>query len=279
MIEKRILLAFGMALFSSVACLATDIKDTVETLNKGVSLLQEIDKSGTWKYLTEGVDAIEKADGYAGTLTVTRGATNDAGDTITTVQETLVWNIQTDADDDSMIEVVRDGETRNYLIVDNQTYRVEDGQYICLESGNLSEDEFATGLDGVFVKYSAESAGVQVISIAEAEGTETVNGFETDKYKLVSKLQEALDILAELPSDELQKEIDGVPEFYIDGALYIDKETKALVKFDAKYADLDKKEGNTFAFELIQLGGQPNFTMPDPSQISQPCTTTPTATP
>ncbi len=276
---KPIWFAASMLMLSSLACLATDIKDTVETLNKGVQLLQEIDQSGTWKYLGEGVDAIEKADGYTGTLTVTRGKTNTTGDTITEVTESLTWNIRTDPDNDSMIEVVRDGETRNYLILDNETYRIEDGQYFCLQSGELNEDEFATGLDGVFIKYSAESAGVQVMSVAEADGSETINGFETDKYKLVSKLQEALDILAELPSAELQTEIEGVPEFYIDGALYIDKSTQALVKFDARYADLEKTEGNQFVFELTELGGQPDIVRPEPAQIAQPCTPSATATP
>lgn len=261
-----------MLMLASLACLVSDVKDAVETINKGVQLLQEIDESGTWKYISEGMDGLNNANGYAAAVTVTRGTTNDAGDTITSVTETLVWNIRTDADDDSMIEVIRDGETRSYLIVDDQAYRIEDSRYFCLQSGQNEEEIFAVGVDGVFFKYSAESAGVQVMSVAESAGSETVNGFDTEKYTLISKLQEALDILKEFPSEELKQEIADVPPFYINGALNVDKTTRALIRFDAQYANLDKKEGNVFRFEVTELGNQPDFTAPEPGQISQACT-------
>lgn len=267
-----------MLMLASLACLVSDVKDAVETINKGVQLLQEIDESGTWKYISEGMDGLNNTNGYAAAVTVTRGTTNDAGDTITRVTETLVWNIRTDADDDSMIEVIRDGETRSYLIVDNQAYRIEDGRYFCLQSGQNEEEIFAAGVDGAFFKYSAESAGVQVMSVAESAGSETVNGFDTEKYTLISKLQEALDILKEFPSEELQQEIADVPPFYINGVLNVDKTTRALIRFDAQYANLDKKEGNAFRFEVTELGNQPDFTAPEPDQISQACTQ-PTPTP
>lgn len=272
MFSKQGVFVAVMLMLSSLACLVSDVKDAVETINKGVQLLQKIDESGTWKYISEGMEGLNNANGYAAAVTVTRGTTNDAGDTITSVTETLVWNIRTDADDDSMIEVIRDGETRSYLIVGDQAYRIEDGRYFCLQSGQNEEEIFAVGVDGVFVKYSAESTGVQVMSVAESAGSETINGFDTEKYTLISKLQEALDILKEFPSEELQQEIADVPPFYINGALNVDKTTRALIRFDAQYANLDKKEGNTFRFEVTELGNQPDFTAPEPGQISQACT-------
>ena len=273
---RRIFLMITMLTLASLACLVSDVKDAVDTVSKAVELLQEIDESGTWTYIGDGLDGIDKANGFAGTIEIIEGATNDTGDTITSVETSIRWSIQTDADDDAAITVIRNDERRDFVVINRgennvDTYRVTgEGNYECLQSGQTEDDLFATGLDEAFAQYSALAVGVQAISVAEEDGKETINNFSTTRYKLVSKLQEALDILSEFPSEELRQEIADVPEFYINGSLNIDDATKALVGFNAAYADLEKKEGNTFAFEVTELGNQPDISI-DESRITVAC--------
>jgi hypothetical protein len=278
---KRISILLSLLVLPALACIISDIQDTVETLSKAAELLQEIDESGTWTYISEGTEQLSQSDGYVATVNATQGSVNATGDTITEVTETLLWEITQDADDDSMITVTRDGETRNYLMVDNESYILEDGQYRCLQGGDYDEDVFATGASEVFREYSATAIGVQLMSVAERDGDETINDFDTEKYNLVSKLQEAIDILAELPSDELRQELNQTGDFYVNGSLNIDKASRALIRFNAQYADLEKMEGTDFTFEVSQLGGIPDITKPDASQISEACPepTAPTSTP
>lgn len=290
MATQRILLVILLLMLASTACILTDLRDAVETVNKAVDLLTEISESGTWTYIGDGVNAITSSEGYKGTITIAEGTTNDTGETITATTSSVRWEISTDADSESRIVTVQNDQTFTFVTVKsdrsdsngNPIYDIyrenATGQYECWTNQDGENELFAASLSEAFAQYSAVAIGVQAISIAEEDGTESLNGFETTRYKLVSKLQEALDILAEFPSDELQQDIADVPPFYIDGALYIDQESQALVRFEALYADLEKKQGNQFLFELNELGNQPDIQV-TPSQIVTPCAANPTATP
>lgn len=269
---SRILLPLLMLMGAALACDLSDVEDAVETVSKAVDLLQEISDSGTWKYTTEGIDALEKADGFAAEATLTSGSTTQTGESITQVNREVLWSISVDAQGDSMLRIVQDDTVLNYLTVDNKRYLINnDGTYSCDDTTD-EQDIFAGNVGDLFVQYSASAIGVQAISVAERESTnESLNGFTTTKYRLVSKLQEALDILKEIDSADLKKEIEGVPPFYIDGAIYIDNATKALVRFEATYSDLERFEGNTFIFNVTTLGNQPDYTAPDPAQIVKQC--------
>jgi hypothetical protein len=276
---KRILLpslALGALLMGAMACqLTDDVENTVKTVSKAVELLQDIAESGTWKYITEGIEAIDQADGFTAAAVLTSGKTNDAGDAITEVTRQVNWTITSDPQGDSIIIVTQGDNTVEYLNVGQNTYRKDNnGQYVCVAQDARAGDQeiFAGNVSDLFIQYSANAIGVQAISIAEKQsGTANVNGFEVTQYKLVSKLQEALDILKELDDPNLRREIENVPPFYIDGMLSIDNQTKALVRFEATYSDLERKEGNTFVFDLTSLGGQPDIAAPDPSLIATAC--------
>jgi hypothetical protein len=194
----------------------------------------------------------------------------------------LVWEISVDAQGDSALRVIRNDEVRNFITVNQETYRVEGDTYVCVRYVNSQgqtmvvtqsgEDElFASDTDEAFAAYSLISAGVQVMSVAEEDGSETLNGITTTRYKLISKLPEALEILKEFPSDDLQQTIEDIPPFYIDGAINIDTTTQALIRFSSVYADLEKKQGNTFLYAVSELGNQPDITAPDPAKITTPC--------
>jgi hypothetical protein len=198
-----------------------------------------------------------------------QGTSNATGDAITETSEIIHWDIQVDADDDVRITEVDNDTVITVVTVDGQSYLEENGSYSCLND-QQGETVFARNLDDAFASYGALAAGVQAISIAEEDGTETINGRNTTRYRLVSKLEEALEIMSEFPSDELRESIEDVPEFYVDGALFIDQETSALMRFNATYADLEENEGTQFTFEVTQLGNQPDISI-DPSQITQAC--------
>jgi hypothetical protein len=266
---QRILIAPVMLVLASTACIISDAKDAVDTASRAISLLSEIAESGTWTYITEGLEALDTAGGFSGTVDIVQGTSNATGDAITETSETIHWDIQVDADDDVRITEVDNDTVITVVTVDGQSYLEENGSYSCLND-QQGETVFARNLDDAFASYGALAAGVQAISIAEEDGTETINGRNTTRYRLVSKLEEAIEILSEFPSDELRESIEDVPEFYVDGALFIDQETSALMRFNATYADLEENEGTQFTFEVTQLGNQPDISI-DPSQITQAC--------
>ncbi|MFP4322268.1 MAG: hypothetical protein ACLFTK_07435 [Anaerolineales bacterium] len=276
---RRVILVVGLLMASSLACQAIeDIQQVVETVDRSVQLLREIDESGTWQYSVDGIEALNNADGYAGTLTIVRGQTNPTGDEITATDESLRWEISTDADGETRIIDIRNDERREFISVrppnattdsERDTYLVNnDGTLECVTDG--TNTTFATSLSEAFAEYSAIAVGVQALSIAEEDGTETINGVQTTRYRLESRLDEALDILADFPSEDLRQSVADVPEFYIDGALYIAQEGGELMRFNATYADLDEQRGNNFSFEVRELGNQPDITL-DESRIVQPC--------
>ncbi len=284
----RILLVIGLLMSASFACqVIEDVQQAIETVDRAVQLLQEIEESGTWQYAGDGIDALNNAGGYAGTLEIMRGQTNPAGDEILELEENVRWQISTDADGESRIVDIRNDERREFITVrpanatsdqQRETYLVNnDGTLECVT--NTTNDAFATSLSDAFAEYSALAVGVQALSVAEEDGSETINGVQTTRYRLESRLQEALDILGDFPSGDLQQTVNEVPEFYVDGTLYIAQNSGELMRFNAAYADLDAQRGNNFTFEVSELGNQPDVTL-DESQIVEPCgVTSPTPTP
>ncbi len=268
----RVLLPIMMLAGATLACDLSEVEDTVNALSKAVTLLTEISESGTWKYTTEGLEALDKANGFAAEATMTSGDTTTTGESITQVNRQVFWSISADAQGDSILRITQGDTTREYLTVDKKRYLINaDGTYTCDDTTNENE-LFAGNVGDLFVQYSASAIGVQAISVAERENANvSMNGFTTTQYHLVSKLQDALDILKDVESDDLQKSIAEVPPFYIDGAIYIDNTTKALIRFEATYSDLERHEGNTFIFNVTALGNQPDYTAPDPAKITKQC--------
>jgi len=272
---KPPILVIGALVMASLACIVSDVRDVAKTVSSGVALLQEIEQSGTWKYIGDGLTALDTANGYAATFQLAEGSTNATGDTLTSTTQRVTWTTSTDSDGDSRVSVVENDQREEYVIINRgqnrtETYRVNDGKYDCVIG---TEDAFlAATVTGTFAQYSALAVGIQAISVAEEEGSASVGSFSTTKYRLVSKLPEALEILSNLPAADLQAQIAEVPEFYIDGALYIDDASKALVRFEAAYADLEKNQGNQFSFEVTELGNQADIQIND-SDITTACPT------
>ncbi|NJL96032.1 MAG: hypothetical protein HC915_21015 [Anaerolineae bacterium] len=276
------LVGVGLLMLGSLACgVLNDVQDAVQTVSRSVELLQEIDESGTWRYIGDGLNALDtQPGGYALTITLTEGTTNDTGDTLLEVTERIIWEASVDEQGDTRIRATRGDEVREYLSVQEgnqqRTYRIEGGNYICLSSGDgttANEDEvlFAASVDEAFLTYSLLSAGVQVMSVAQADGTDTVSEVATERFTLISKLPEAIEILADFPSEELRQSLEDIPEFYIAGSLHVAQQSRALMRLDSTYADLETKEGNQFAYLVNELGNQPDHTPPDPAQVTQPC--------
>src|SRR5687768_7620497 len=102
---RPVLLVIIMLVSSSLACIATDVKDAVETLDKTAELLQEIAESGTWTYITKGMDALSKnPGGYTATVQFVEGTT--AGSiTITEETDRMLWEMSVDEQGESIIRV------------------------------------------------------------------------------------------------------------------------------------------------------------------------------
>ena len=281
--QKPIALILAALLISTLACSFTDdAQKAIETVSKSAELLQEIADSGTFKYIADGMTALDnQPGGYASRITLLEGTTDTTGQTITDTTNSVVWTISTDEQGSTHANVVRNDETYEFISVEDKTYRIEDGQYRCVaykegdEWLTVSQDEndlTSVRADEIFAGYSFLTAGLASFSVAEKGAAETINGVATTQYTLVNKLDEAKTILSEFPSDDLQQSLEDVPAFYVNGTLYIADESKALMRYQAQYANLDDQKGNQFNFEVTELGNQPDITAPQESQITVPCT-------
>jgi hypothetical protein len=274
--RKPSYLLVGVALvIAALGCgLVDDVRDVVESVDEAVALLEEIEESGTWEYVGNGLDGLENESYVAVTMLQEGSVTAEGGFTGDLSQDVTI-TLQVDDQGDAVAEVLVDGETREFLVDaagEDQThvYRIAAGRYRCVsndDEGRLLRD----GVSGAFEEYALEAAGVQLLSTAEEVGEETIAGRTVTHYELESKVPEAIEILKKFDNDDLQAKINEAGQFELSGDLYIDKETDALLRFDSVYHNSDTQRRLEFTFEVTQWGGVADIPDPAAELIDEAC--------
>jgi hypothetical protein len=149
-------------------------------------------------------------------------------------------------------------------------YRVEDGRYVCAQDDETAK-LFGEGPATLFDAYAVTAVGMQTLSVVEEDEDydDQVAGRDATRYELESRVPEAMGILSRLDHDELRARVGEAGSFQISGALYLDEDTLALLRFDSLYTNTS---GQTeFSFEITQWGDIPDIAKPAESMINVPC--------
>jgi hypothetical protein len=260
--NRAIGLAIVLLLLLSGVLTACGLQDKVETVDEAVSLLQDIKDRGTWTTVSDGLDALDdQQESYRLAVQF-----ND-----TTLQ------ISVDAVAHALAEITENNQKRAYFVEDYRSsadvpaiYQIDAGRYTCAAGDDIAR-LFVHGPASLFEAYAITATGVQTLSVAEKDenGERTIAGRDTSRYDLVSRVPNALKILSRLDNPELQAEVDAAGSFELTGALYLDKDSAALLRFDSTYTD--GQQQTAFSFEITQWGAVPDIRAPTASDIETPC--------
>jgi hypothetical protein len=185
--------------------------------------------------------------------------------------------VQVDSRNNALLHVIDVNQTHDYLVegyrnVTDATriYQVEDGRYSCIGGSNDGQ-WLQNGLAGVFDQYAVTAVGVQILTVTEKIGDESVVNRSATHYRLESRVPDALAILKKIDNAELQQTVDAARKFQFTGDLYLDKDTQALLRFVSTYDDLESARRTEFSFEITQWGGIPDIPGPADAQIAVAC--------
>jgi len=272
--------ALILLLMSALSACSTleGMKDTADTVDQAVNLLHEIDENGTWQQIADGLENLSaQKQGFAAAVHLHEGKVDRAGNIEDPPDQNVTMIIQVDAENNALLHIVEVGQGRDYLVEgfratpgSSRIYRVENGQYFCAEAA----DEgywLQNGLNGVFERYGITAASVQFLTVTNKTGDETIANRPATRYRLESKIPEALAILKKLDNTELQRRVDAAGKSQITGELYLDKDTQALLRFVSTSDDPDAGQRIEFSFEITQWGGINDIPRPVDSQIAVAC--------
>jgi hypothetical protein len=260
--------AIGLAISLLLTGLLTacGLQDKVQTVDEAVSLLQDIKDRGTWTTVSDGLDALDdQHESYALTVQFSTG------------QADSTLQISVDAAAHALVEIAENGRTRTYFVEDYRSstdssviYQIDAGRYTCAVDDDAAR-LLAHGPASLFDAYAVTATGIQTLSVVEKDknGGGTIAGRDASRYDLVSRVPDALTILGRLDNPELQAKVDAAGHFELSGALYLDKDTAALLRFDSTYT---ADQGQTaFSFEISRWGGVLDIPTPAASDIETPC--------
>lgn len=272
----RIGVVVGLMAVASMACsIVDDVSDTVDSVNEvvdsvdqAVSLLEDIENNGSWETISTGLDALVNQD--QGYLADMRFEESRSG----SVTRSAAFAMQVDGQND--ILAVLNGGTQFFVdgnpaaAAQSNVYRIDNGRYTCV---NDSEEArlIRSGVNGVFTEYSLIATGVQLLSVVDEVGDDTVAGRDVTHYTLESKIDEALEILKKFNNPDLQAKIAQAGSFELTGDLYVDKSTEAILRFNSTYAQTDQSHRIDLSFNVTQWGGVADIAEPTPDQIALPC--------
>ncbi len=264
LVHERTRLIRGMILSllvtTLVACGPLDeAQHTVNTVDDAVTLLQDLDQYGTWKTISDGLDALaDQRQGYAARVQLREG----------TVDITL--DIQSDPEGNALVKVTKGDQITTYLVEgyrspsdDTRIYRLDNEQYAC------EQDALLRGLGGLFDQYALRAAGAQLLSVADKKDEDArVADRDATHYELESKVPDALKILKQIDNEELRQKIEQAGQFTLTGSLDLDQSSGALLRFESTYVDQSRTD---FSFEVTQWGKIATLPTPTPDQITLAC--------
>ena len=170
---RAIVLIVGLVASSSACGFFDDVQEKVETVDAAVTLLQDISDSSTWKYVSDGLEALdEQGEGYLLTVQLQTGRIDTAGAFVAPLEKDTTLTIQVDADYNALIDIRENGQTHTYFAADYRTaierspvYALEDGSYTCVTDAGL----WQRGPGGIFEEYAISAVGVQLLSVVEKD--------------------------------------------------------------------------------------------------------------
>jgi hypothetical protein len=272
--------AFVLLLTAAISACGTlgDAKGTADTVDKAVNLLHEIDENGTWKQVSDGLQNLTaQKQGFVAAVHLRDGKIDSAGNLEDPPTQEITMTIQVDAGNNALLHVIEADQTRDYLVegyrkVTSSTriYRIENGQYSCVGAGDDGQ-WLQGGLSSVFEQYRATAAGVQLLSVAQKIGDDTAANRSATRYRLESRVPDALAILKKVDNTGLQQKVDAAGKFQVSGDLYLDKDTLALLRFASTYDDLNVARRTEFSFEITQWGSVSDIPGPADARVAVAC--------
>ena len=253
----------------------SNTKDTVNTVDKAVALLQTIDQYGSWTTLEDGFDALGNLnDGYTAEIRWSRDSA-PAGSSASDV----IIRVQTNSTDGSVFQVTDGDSTQTYFVPVPENadlmppvYQLQDDQYVCLGSDAPAYALLQGGIPGIFAYYDLPSMLKQTLSAVKKQGDSVVGDRKATRYTIVSQIPEALSILDQFEDQTLRARVEAAQTLSLTGSLNVDKDTAALLSFEVVYAENGQKTQTTFSFAVLQWGNTGSgLPYPAPSQLETVC--------
>lgn len=274
---RRVLLCMCLAVIVAACGSLDESREVVDTVDEAVSLLQAVENNSAWDTITDGLDDLDsQPGGYTAMVSLRRGVPDGAGNFDGIPDQDFIINLIVDKDGDVLLSVITGEETTDYLLdtaddpaVPPHVYRLTEDQGYCVP-GDAERTRWGAGLRGIFAEYDVQARGVRLLAVVvKKDSDDKIVGRDVTRYDLESKLPEALAVLERLDSADLQSLLDQVGVFELSGALYLDQDTQALMRFSSVYEDAGERL--EFSFDITGWGEVDDITAPDAAQGTEAC--------
>jgi len=274
----RIGLAGVLLVLLLAACATFDeTRETANTVDDAVALMQAVDEHGVAGRISQGVDDLGTAGiGYEAAVVVRQGRLNTDGTPDSAAASEWRYTLQVDAEGDLQATLTGGDAPASYVVPGDQpspapVYRVTGDSYACA-SDDPASAALSGGLAGLIAAYDALAAAPQTLAvIAEPEET-TVANREATQHTIVSRVADALRILDTYGGNEaLAQAVAAAEAVTFSGEAVFDDATGALLRLHSTTSRRDQGQWTEFRFELTQWDGVPDVVRPDASQIGVPC--------
>jgi hypothetical protein len=244
-----VMLVMGLALG------ACGMAEDVRTVDEAITLLQKLEDNGAWRYLQDGIEALNNQDGYRA-----RVRWQDT-------QSAITLTLTRDAQGRGWAALEQDGQTSRYFIDGAAVYHQRDqadmdGGYMCADDAPLLQD----GVAGILTGYRDAATGLQSLSVVTDATEDSLLEREATRYEVISTFPDAVAILDQYDNAQLRDRVVQAGDFDLSGTLVIDDATDALLRFESHYRAPDVEVSLSFA--VTQWGDVPPVQPPD---IAVPC--------
>ncbi len=248
----------------------SDTQDSVNTVDKAVALLQTIDQNGSWTALEDGFDALgDLSDGYTAEI---RWSQADSP-----VSETVI-HVQTHPTGGSVFQITEGGATQTYFVPASENadrglsvYQLDGDQYVCLASNSPARALLQGDMPGIFAHYNLPSILKQTLSADKKQGDSVVSGRKATHYTIESQIPDALSILNQFEDQALRARVEAAQTVSLTGSLDVDKDTAALLSFEAVFTADGVTSQTTFSFTVLQWANSGDLPYPTAFQLATEC--------
>lgn len=263
---KQWLILSGLILVIPACGSVDDIRDTTNTVDQAVELLDDLDQNGAWHTISDGLDALDEYDGgYTATITAL---------TVDNEQEPINTTIRmrVDGQHTALAQITQDSVITHYYFRRHsetgasELYRIEDNDYFCVTE---PDHPLYDSVRSLFTAYQIDTSGARHLAVVEEDGDGTITDRDTTHYKLESRFSAAVDILNEFDNPELQAQVDQTVPFELTGSLDIDQDTGALLHMESSYTS--GQNTIRFSFEITQFGDIDAITLIPDTQFVDVC--------
>ena len=266
-----------LALLLSACATFDETRETADTVDDAVALMQAVDERGVAGRVGQGVNDLGAAGvGYEAAVVVRQGRLNADGALDSAVTSEQHYTLRVDAEGDLQAALSGGESPATYVVPGDQpspapVYRVAGDSYVCA-SDVPAATGLGDGLAGLIAAHGALAAAPQTLSvIAEPEET-TVAGREATQHTLVAQVEDALRILDTYGGDAaLEQAVAAAETVTLSGEAAFDDGTGALLRLHTTTTRRDQDQWTEFRFEVTQWDGVPEVARPDAAQIAVPC--------